>query len=95
MFGSLISSIDPVATLSILAGVGVSQTDTLYTLVFGESLLNDGVAIVLFEVLKDRLGEDDSLGDDAYKEMTKHFLQNYKAENAMYACLSVYDFLTN
>lgn len=73
VFGSLISSIDPVATLSILAGVGVSQTDTLYTLIFGESLLNDGVAIVLFEVLKDHLGEDDSLGDDAYKEMSKHF----------------------
>lgn len=73
VFGSLISSIDPVATLSILAGVGVSQTDTLYTLIFGESLLNDGVAIVLFEVLKDHLGEDDALGDDAYKEMSKHF----------------------
>ncbi len=73
VFGSLISSIDPVATLSIFAGVGISQTDTLYTLIFGESLLNDGVAIVLFEVLKDHLGEDDSLGEDAYKEMTKHF----------------------
>lgn len=73
VFGSLISSIDPVATLSILAGVGVSQTDTLYTLIFGESLLNDGVAIVLFEVLKDHLGEDDSLSDDAYREMAKHF----------------------
>lgn len=74
VFGSLISSIDPVATLSILAGVGVSQTDTLYTLVFGESLLNDGVAIVLFEVLKDHLGEDDAIGNDAYKEMTLHFV---------------------
>jgi len=73
VFGSLISSIDPVATLSILAGVGVSQTDTLYTLVFGESLLNDGVAIVLFEVLKDHLGEDDSLGEGAYIEMSKTF----------------------
>mmetsp|Transcript_8494 Transcript_8494/g.25156 ORF Transcript_8494/g.25156 Transcript_8494/m.25156 type:complete len:789 (-) Transcript_8494:2739-5105(-) len=73
VFGSLISSIDPVATLSILAGVGVSQTDTLYTLVFGESLLNDGVAIVLFEVLKDHLGEDDSIGPDTYREMTRHF----------------------
>mmetsp|Transcript_56617 Transcript_56617/g.115284 ORF Transcript_56617/g.115284 Transcript_56617/m.115284 type:complete len:767 (+) Transcript_56617:254-2554(+) len=73
VFGSLISSIDPVATLSILAGVGVSQTDTLYTLVFGESLLNDGVAIVLFEVLKDHLGEGDSLGEDAFREMFKHF----------------------
>lgn len=74
VFGSLISSIDPVATLSILAGVGVSQTDTLYTLIFGESLLNDGVAIVLFEVLKDHLGEESSLGKDTYVEMSKHFV---------------------
>ena len=73
VFGSLISSIDPVATLSILSGVGVSQTDTLYTLIFGEALLNDGVAIVFFEVLKDHLGEDDSLGEDAYKEMARNF----------------------
>jgi NhaP-type Na+/H+ or K+/H+ antiporter len=49
LFGSLMSSIDPVATLSILSGVGVSKSDTLYTLVFGESLLNDGVSIVLFD----------------------------------------------
>ncbi|CAJ1943066.1 unnamed protein product [Cylindrotheca closterium] len=73
VFGSLISSIDPVATLSILAGVGVSQTDTLYTLIFGESLLNDGVAIVLFETLVDHLGEDEELGKEAYQEMAKHF----------------------
>jgi NhaP-type Na+/H+ or K+/H+ antiporter len=72
VFGSLISSIDPVATLSILSGVGVNQADTLYTLIFGESLLNDGVAIVLFEVLKDHLG-DETLTEDAYKEMAKHF----------------------
>jgi len=73
VFGSLISSIDPVATLSILAGVGVSQTDTLYTLIFGESLLNDGVAIVLFETLVDHLGEDEELGKEAYQDMAKHF----------------------
>ncbi|KAL3936081.1 MAG: hypothetical protein SGBAC_008523 [Bacillariaceae sp.] len=73
VFGSLISSIDPVATLSILAGVGVSQTDTLYTLIFGESLLNDGVAIVLFETLVAHLGEDEELGKEAYQEMARHF----------------------
>merc|ERR1712137_1001857 len=73
VFGSLISSIDPVATLSILAGVGVSQTDTLYTLIFGESLLNDGVAIVLFDTLRSHLGEEDVLDSETYKEMAKHF----------------------
>ncbi len=74
VFGSLIASIDPVATLSILAGVGVSQTDTLYTLIFGESLLNDGVAIVLFDTLKSYLGGDAvELNEAAYKEMTQHF----------------------
>ena len=57
LFGSLISSIDPVATLGILSGVGVSERDTLYTLVFGESLLNDGVAIVLFDTLVKHLGD--------------------------------------
>jgi NhaP-type Na+/H+ or K+/H+ antiporter len=73
VFGALISSIDPVATLGILSGVGVSQTDTLYTLIFGESLLNDGVAIVLFDTLRDHLGEDDGLTPEAYREMTKSF----------------------
>mmetsp|Transcript_14198 Transcript_14198/g.34217 ORF Transcript_14198/g.34217 Transcript_14198/m.34217 type:complete len:842 (-) Transcript_14198:1499-4024(-) len=73
VFGALISSIDPVATLGILSGVGVSQTDTLYTLIFGESLLNDGVAIVLFDVLRDHLGEDDGLSPEAYREMAKSF----------------------
>jgi NhaP-type Na+/H+ or K+/H+ antiporter len=75
VFGSLIASIDPVATLSILAGVGVSQTDTLYTLIFGESLLNDGVAIVLFDTLKSYLGGEDGveLTASAYQEMAQHF----------------------
>lgn len=57
LFGALMSSIDPVATLSILSGVGVGHSDPLYTLIFGESLLNDGVAIVLFNSLVQHMGD--------------------------------------
>jgi NhaP-type Na+/H+ or K+/H+ antiporter len=74
VFGSLISSIDPVATLGILSGVGVSQTDTLYTLIFGESLLNDGVAIVLFDTLKSHLGDDAVLDQSAFRLIIKTFV---------------------
>jgi sodium/hydrogen exchanger 8 len=44
-FGSLISAVDPVATLAIFKALNVDPI--LYMLVFGESVLNDAVAIVL------------------------------------------------
>ena len=51
VFGSLISSIDPVAILSVLTSLKMNETDTIYILVLGESLLNDGIAITLFKSL--------------------------------------------
>ena len=69
VFGALISSIDPVAILSVLKSLNVSETDTIFILVFGESLLNDGIAITLFKALaahyssgNENLGADDILG---------------------------------
>jgi solute carrier family 9 (sodium/hydrogen exchanger), member 8 len=47
LFGSLMSATDPVATLAVLGSLGVEPQ--LYALVFGESVLNDAVAIVLFQ----------------------------------------------
>ena len=44
-FGSLISAVDPVATLAIFKALDVEPV--LYMLVFGESILNDAVSIVL------------------------------------------------
>ena len=73
VFGALMSSIDPVATLSILLGVGVGQGDTLYTLVFGESLLNDGVSIVLFDSLVRHVGDEEAVGEAAVAEVLIHF----------------------
>jgi sodium/hydrogen exchanger 8 len=44
-YGSLISAVDPVATLAIFQALKVDGQ--LYMLVFGESMLNDAVSIVL------------------------------------------------
>ncbi|XP_074645206.1 sodium/hydrogen exchanger 8-like [Tubulanus polymorphus] len=44
-FGSLISAVDPVATLAIFHAMDIEPV--LYMLVFGESVLNDAVSIVL------------------------------------------------
>ena len=50
MYGTLISATDPVATLSVFADV--KAPPLLYNLVFGESVLNDAVAVVLFRTLE-------------------------------------------
>jgi CPA1 family monovalent cation:H+ antiporter len=49
LFGSLISPTDPIAVLGILRSAGA--TKTLETKITGESLFNDGVAVVMFLVL--------------------------------------------
>ena len=49
MFGSLISAVDPVATLSIMGNPELNCDPLLYSLVFGESVLNDAIAISLFK----------------------------------------------
>ncbi|MCB9990441.1 MAG: sodium:proton antiporter [Rhodospirillales bacterium] len=46
LFGALISPTDPIAVMAILRRAGVGST--LETKVVGESLLNDGVAVVVF-----------------------------------------------
>ena len=51
MFGSIVSATDPVAVVALLKELGASRR--LATLIEGESLLNDGTAMVVFLVLLD------------------------------------------
>ena len=48
LFGALIAATDPIAAIGILSKVGLPAN--LETVIDGESLLNDGVAVVLFTI---------------------------------------------
>ena len=55
LFGALLSPIDAVATISVLTEMNVIPV--LYSLVFGESVLNDAVAIALCSALAPYIGK--------------------------------------
>ena len=53
-FGALISATDPVSTLAVFQSKRVDPT--LFYLVFGESVLNDAVGLVMYETLRKFVG---------------------------------------
>ncbi|KAG0239665.1 monovalent cation:H+ antiporter, CPA1 (nhx1) [Actinomortierella wolfii] len=61
IFGSVLSATDPVTILAIFNQLKVDPK--LYSVIFGESILNDAVSIVMFETLKKYRGEEFHLGN--------------------------------
>ena len=60
LYSAINSAVDPVAVLAVFNEIHVNMT--LFILVFGESLMNDGVAVVLFNVFNELIrvwGNDD------------------------------------
>ncbi len=48
LFGAIVSATDPVAVVALLKELGTSKR--IGTLIEGESLLNDGTAVVIFSI---------------------------------------------
>ncbi|KAJ8614118.1 hypothetical protein CTAYLR_004650 [Chrysophaeum taylorii] len=74
LFGSLISAVDPVATLSIMGSPELNCDPLLYSLVFGESVLNDAVAIVLFRTFQKYYDERAELDEAKVGQATIAFV---------------------
>lgn len=66
LFGSIISAVDPVAVIAVFDEIHVNMT--LYICVFGESLLNDGVAVVLYRVFEGFASLESSDALTGYKD---------------------------
>ena len=60
VFGAILSSTDPVTVLSVFHQLKVDPK--LYNIIFGESLLNDTVAIVLVSTLSHFRGTSFTMG---------------------------------
>ncbi|VEL40090.1 unnamed protein product [Protopolystoma xenopodis] len=62
LFSSLIVAVDPVAVLAIFQDIGVDLG--LYYMVFGESLLNDAVTVVLYQIMQAFAGKEEISGEE-------------------------------
>jgi len=85
IFGTILSATDPVAVVALFGTLGVSPR--LTTLVSGESLMNDGTAIVIFSLmLKITLGA--SFGAGSVLVFFAHMTLTSVVLGAIFGCLA-------
>lgn len=74
LFGSIISAVDPVTVIAVFEEINVNTV--LYISVFGESILNDGVAVVLYQVMESflEIGEEAICTLNMWRAAMKFFI---------------------
>ena len=82
-FGALISATDPVSVLAVFAELRVEPA--LFYLVFGESVVNDAVAIVLFETFSKFVGFAGAHDED------EHAVERRRSSSEAEGCLDLAD----
>ena len=75
IFGALISSIDPIAVLLAVQSIGMTTTDAICVIILGESLFNDGMAIVVYETVVEFLDESIVITTDEIVDSCGQFLK--------------------
>ncbi|XP_061760366.1 sodium/hydrogen exchanger 8 isoform X1 [Nerophis ophidion] len=83
-FGSLISAVDPVATIAIFNALNVDPV--LNMLVFGESILNDAVSIVLTNTAEGFFSRSETnmvTGWETFLQAVSYFLQMFFGSAAL------------
>lgn len=79
LFGAMIAATDPITVLAIIADLQVDVD--LYALVFGESVFNDAVAIVLYRAVENYL---------AYQPTAMREFDLYSFLRALSSCFSIF-----
>ncbi|KAH8403349.1 hypothetical protein KR222_011099 [Zaprionus bogoriensis] len=74
LFASLISAVDPVAVLAVFEEIHVNEI--LYIVVFGESLLNDAVTVVMYHMMEsyNDIGLSSIIANDIAKGVGSFFV---------------------
>jgi sodium/hydrogen exchanger-like protein 6/7 len=92
MFGSILSSTDPVTVLGIFKTLKVDHQ--LYSIIVGESMLNDAVSIVLFSSLNNFNMNKSEMSDSLFTDILGNFLVVFFGSTALGIALALLTSLT-